>query len=558
MNWVADKLLAVVLLAIGIACFAKAGLPRGDGAGSFAYVRLAVFLATGGACLLGAMLFWAGLLPGRPWDRAVAPQFGRAAEVRDTGRPRLRQAFLVVPCIAVLALAADQFGPWRAHDAGKGGEVSAPNEPKATEPKAAEPRGEDIASAPPAPASPSPVVVPTPPAAPPPEQAKAPPPAPTKPAAPAQPSAPAQPLAVALAPATPPSGSAPQPAPAAPPQTTSPPQAAVPAPAVTPPQAATPPETVAPLRPAPPPLPTQSDGHRDAVVWLAVSQDGREVMSASTDHMIKLWDINSRRLIRNLGQHKDMARTALFMPDGKSALTAGDDGEIVLRQLADGAVLHVFSSGLNGGVDKLAITPDGKRAVSGHGSTGKVIIWDIEKGSALHVMPRFDWPVSAVAVSPDGTRALSGSVDGVLKLWDIGTGEQLRSWSGHQQGIYGAVFTADGHHVLTGSGDRTIKLWDLDIIKEVRRFEGHEDTVYALALSADGKRLASGSLDGTARLWDMDTGNQIASFDPRTGPIYAVAFAADGTLLTGGYDRTIRDWPAVGGDGVVLFAAAPE
>jgi hypothetical protein len=119
MNRVADKLLAVVLLAIGIACFAKAGLPRGDGAGSFAYVRLAVFLATGGACLLGAMLFWAGLLPGRPWDRAAAPQFGREAEVRDTGRPRLRQAFLVVPCIAVLALAADQFGPWRPHDAGK-------------------------------------------------------------------------------------------------------------------------------------------------------------------------------------------------------------------------------------------------------------------------------------------------------------------------------------------------------------------------------------------------------------------------------------------------------
>lgn len=558
MNRVADKLLAVALLAIGIASLAKADLPQDDGAGSFAYVRLAVFLATGGVCLLGAMFFWAGLLPGRPWHRAIAPQFGRAAEVRDTGRPRLRQAFLVVPCIAVLALAADQFGPWRAHDAGKGGEVSAPNEPKATEPKATEPRGEDIASAPPTPADPSPVVVPTSPPAPPPEQAKAPPTAPAQPAAPAQPSAPAQPPAVALAPATPPSESAPQLAPVSPPQTTSPPQAAVPAPPVTPPQAATPPETVAPLPPAPPPLPTEPDGHRDAVVWLAVSQDGREIMSASTDRMIKLWDINGKHLIRNLGQHKDMARTALFMPDGATALTAGDDGEIVLRNLADGAVLHVFSSGLNGGVDKLAITPDGKRAVSGHDSTGRVIVWDIAKGFALHVMTDHHWPVSAVAVSPDGTRALSGSIDGVLKLWDIGTGKQLRSWLGHEQGTYGAVFPADGHHVLTGSGDRTIKLWDLDTFKEVRRFEGHEGTVYALALSADGKRLASGSLDGTARLWDVDTGNQIASFDPGTGPIYAVAFAADGTLLTGGYDRTNRDWPAAGGDGVVLFAGAPE
>ncbi|WP_263497056.1 hypothetical protein [Mesorhizobium sp. CA5] len=40
--------------------------------------------------------------------------------------------------------------------------------------------------------------------------------------------------------------------------------------------------------------------------------------------------------------------------------------------------------------------------------------------------------------------------------------------------------------------------------------------------------------------------------------MYAVAFAADGTLLTGGIDRAIRDWPAAGGEGTVLFAGAPE
>ncbi|RWD34304.1 MAG: WD40 repeat domain-containing protein, partial [Mesorhizobium sp.] len=73
----------------------------------------------------------------------------------------------------------------------------------------------------------------------------------------------------------------------------------------------------------------------------------------------------------------------------------------------DGAVLHVFSSGQNGGVNKLAISPDGKRAVSGH-DTGRVIVWDIEKGLVLHVTPGHDWSISGVAVSPDGTRAISG------------------------------------------------------------------------------------------------------------------------------------------------------
>ncbi|WP_164548738.1 WD40 repeat domain-containing protein [Mesorhizobium sp. M7D.F.Ca.US.005.01.1.1] len=522
MDRLADRLFALPLLAAAMACLVRTYLLLGGRDFTWSgMVRMlhgpatlwpVVFLAVGALCLLGALLFWAGLLPGRPRHPTGTLLFGRDAEIDPKGRPTLRRAFLVLPVIAVLTLLADQV-LWRAQGPGDG--VASPsqpkaNEPKIPEPKTNEPKGQDVASVPPAPEP----VAPLAPPAPPPEAAN-------------PPAAPVPPTPPALVPPTPPE------------------------------VAVIPPPTVAPLPPAPPPLPTQPEGHRDAVVWLAVAPDGHSIMSASTDHTIKLWDMAGKHLIRNLGVHKDMARTALFMPDGVSALTAGDDGEIVQRKLSDGAVLHVFSSGGNGGVNKLAISPDGKRAVSGH-DTGNVIVWDLEKGAVLHVMSGHDWSVSAVAVSPDGKHALSGSIDGTLKLWDIETGKQLRSWHGHEQGTYGAVFTADEHHLVTGSGDTTIKVWDLGSGREVRRFEGHEGTVYALALSADGKHLVSGSLDGTARLWDMDTGNQIAMFDCQTGPIYAVAFAADGTVLTGGNDRTIRDWPATGGDGVVLFAGAPE
>ncbi|RWN64940.1 MAG: WD40 repeat domain-containing protein [Mesorhizobium sp.] len=490
MNRFVDRLLAVLLLAIGLLCFTRVYFALGgEGAGEgFASVRLALVGAAGVCSALAALLFWAGLLPGRSTQDPKVPLFGRGAETQPAGRSRLRKIFVVVPFLAVLALMADQLGPWlrQPQDAGKSltAEQPAPSTPK----------GEDVASA-----------------------------------EPVQPPAPASPSEVALAP------------PASPPE-------AAPAP---------PPQTVAPLPQAPPPQPTQADGHREPVVWLAVAPDGHSILSASTDRTIKLWDIEGKRLIRTLGVHKDMARTALFLPDGARALTAGDDGEIVLRQLSDGAVLHVFSSGQNGGVNKLAISPDGKRAVSGH-DIGRVIVWDIEKGSVLHVMPGHDWSISGIAVSPDGTRAISGSIEGTLKLWDIGTGKQLRSWHGHERGPYGVVFMADGRHLITGSGDYTIKLWDLDVGREVRRLDGHSGTVYALALSTDGKRLLSGSLDGTARLWDVETGNETALFDSRSGPVYAVAFAADGTVLTGGYDRTIRDWPAGGGEAVVLFAGAPD
>ncbi|TIS36664.1 MAG: WD40 repeat domain-containing protein [Mesorhizobium sp.] len=491
-----DRLLALAMLVVGFACFAKLYLVLGGKPP--AATSAGIFGAAGMLSILAGLSFLAGLLPGAPRHEPSAPLFGRDAATVPAGRPRLRRIALAVPLIALVVILADQFGRWRE----TGGDAAAPAREVAVAP--AEP-GTEPASAPVAPA---PTAGPSEPAA-----------APPQPAARAQPATtPA--WQTALAPATPP-------------------------------------QTLAPPRPPPPAQPTAPEGHRDAVVWLAVSADGHQIMSASTDRMIKLWDIDGKRLIRDLGVHKDMARSALFMPDGRNALTAGDDGEIVLRQLSDGTVLHVFSSGANGGVRQLKISPDGKLAVSGH-DTGSVVIWDLLKGTVLHVLPGHDWSVSSVAISPDGTRALTGSIDGELKLWDMLAGKQLRSWHGHERGAYGALFLADGHHAVTGSGDYTIKLWDLDTFKEVRRFDGHSGTVYALALSADGKRLGSASLDGTARIWNMDTGAEIAEFDPGTGPIYSVAFAADGTLLTGGLDGTIRNWPAAGGEGTVLFAGAPE
>lgn len=531
-----DKLLAVLLLAIGIMCFARLYFwLSGGGIGALsdildARISVAVFLAAGVAGLLGAWRLWTGGGVDRSGQETSSrvPLFGRNVAVRPAGKPILRSVFAVFLLVALVALVADRFGAWpliAEQLANEGSEPGpAPSQPQSSETGL-------VTSVEPAADAPAPeqVAAPVPPTG----QDGVGDTAPTETSNPAdETSWPELVLAPELT---------------SPPAITEQPEAAAPP---------APPQTTAPM-PPPVQLPTQPDGHRDAVVWLSVSPDTRSIMSASTDHTIKLWDIDGKRLIRTLGAHKDMARTALFLPDGASALTAGDDGEVVLRSVADGAVLHVFSAHEHGGANKLALSPDGRRAVSVH-QAGTVIVWDIENRTVLHVLTGHDWSISGVAISPDASRTISGSIDGTLKLWDIDKGKLMRSWLGHERGTYGAAFTPDGRQVLTGSGDYTIKLWDVETGREVRRFNGHSGTVYVLDLSKDGKRLLSGSLDGTARLWDVDTGNEIAQFSGHAGPVYAVAFGADGTIITGGRDRTIRFWPAGGGEAIAMFPGAPE
>jgi WD40 repeat protein len=65
-----------------------------------------------------------------------------------------------------------------------------------------------------------------------------------------------------------------------------------------------------------------------------------------------------------------------------------------------------------------------------------------------------------VAVSPDGRRALSaGSGDHTVRLWDLATGRELHQFTGHTNAVLGVAFSADGRRALSSDASCTIRLW---------------------------------------------------------------------------------------------------
>jgi WD40 repeat protein len=150
-------------------------------------------------------------------------------------------------------------------------------------------------------------------------------------------------------------------------------------------------------------------------------------------------------------------------------------------------------------------------------------------GPLIRTLEGHTFGVDAVAVTPDGRHALSAS-DDQLRLWDLESGQTIRTLEGHTFGVNAVTMTSDCRHALSGSRDCTVRLWHLGNGQTIRLLEGHTGPVFAVAVTPDGLRAVSGSLDRTLRLWDLESGLNIRILKGHTDWIHAVTMTAEVTV----------------------------
>jgi WD40 repeat protein len=231
-------------------------------------------------------------------------------------------------------------------------------------------------------------------------------------------------------------------------------------------------------------------------------------------------------LMRTLEGHTDGVTAVAITPDGKLAVSASIDKTLKVWDIVSGEILQSLD-GHSEGVIAVAITPDGKLAVSS--SDDKTLkVWDIESGEMLQSLEGHSNRVTAVAITPDGKRAVSASIDKTLKVWDIESGKSVQLMEGHSEGVTAVAITPDGKLVISASIDKTLKVWNVDSGENLQSLEGHNFAVNAVAIMPDGKRSVSASWDSTLKVWDIESGEILQLLESHSVLVNAVAITPDG------------------------------
>jgi len=254
-------------------------------------------------------------------------------------------------------------------------------------------------------------------------------------------------------------------------------------------------------------------GHMDRVADLALTADANRILSASWDGTIKIWDIRTGANINTfLGQNGEVNCLAIT-GDGKKVVSIstglGNKGTMKIWELETFKVLRVFSTDDDILLNAIAATPDGKRAVTASGLTRMIFVWDLDSGEHIHQL--FNGEGSrkcSLALSPDGRYAVSGGDNGDVILWDVEKGidvfqfkhftintKEVNYWQNPGLMIYDVSFFNNGRNIMSAGGEGMIKIWDIDT-KTLKSYFNFGKRLTACAISPDGTNMVAGDKSG--------------------------------------------------------------
>lgn len=244
--------------------------------------------------------------------------------------------------------------------------------------------------------------------------------------------------------------------------------------------------------------------HVSSVRALAVSEDGKYLVSGGRDQVINIWTIEGK-LVKTIPTLESIESIIFIKPD--VFISAGENGIIRVWNLLSGSCIKSSQKLTIGkhGIAKLSCIDNFIFLIT---SDLQILTCDVESLQIVNQIPGNVGEVTDVAYLEDGSLIMASN-DSELRLFRTPGSLNCNSYSGHTEALL-SISTIGNDWIVTGSRDHNARLWTRDSegnFKCSSVLSGHTDSVGAVTIGLWKSSIicATASADSTIKLWEVQS-----------------------------------------------------
>ena len=296
--------------------------------------------------------------------------------------------------------------------------------------------------------------------------------------------------------------------------------------------------------------------HRSGVNALQYDPFTNRLYTAGRDSIIRIWNVsnpdNQEPYLQSMEHHTDWCNDIILCAGGKNLISASSDTTLKVWNAYKGFCMSTLRTHKDY-VKALAYAKDIEQVASA-GLDRSIFLWDVNKLTALSttnstlttscVSGNKD-SIYSVAMNPSGTVIVSGSTEKVIRVWDPRSSQKLMKLRGHSDNVRALVLNRDGTQCVSASSDGTVKLWSLGQQRCVSTIRAHTDAVWALQVNESFTQIYSGGKDKRVMMTDLKNIEDKLCICEETAPVLRMLLVEQKdqhNLWVSTTDSSVKNW----------------
>ena len=225
---------------------------------------------------------------------------------------------------------------------------------------------------------------------------------------------------------------------------------------------------------------------------MAVSANGRAILTTSLDKTIRLWDAETGQALATLRGHAKQVNGAAFSPNSEQVVSASTDRTARVWHVQSGQERALLTTGATSGPRVLAsYDPQGHHVLVLTQVAPRTMIWNTATGVQQLSVAGQSWEQGSAS------NLFATCSDDFVHLRDKSSGEEQAFLPSHRGDFREVRLSEDGQIALAIVNNGPTWLWDWKIGRHVELL-GHKESVNSAAISPDGQKAATASANGSA------------------------------------------------------------